>query len=139
MSKGTPVTDLRRHFESKIVSKAGGHWLLSCNRNSKGYAVISTGGGVKKYAHRVAYELYVGPIPEGLVIDHECEIRWCCNPEHLRPMTNAGNIRRAYKQCKRGHDLNDPEVAYINRSGRRICRPCQNIRNAARFRSRVSG
>lgn len=139
MSKGTPVTDLRQHFESKVVSKAGDHWLLSCNRNNKGYAVISVGGGVKKYAHRVAYELYVGPIPEGLVIDHECEIKWCCNPEHLRPMTNAGNIRRAYKQCKRGHDLNDPEVAYINRSGRRICRPCQNIRNARRFHPWQSG
>lgn len=139
MTKGKPVTDLRRHFDSKIVSKAGGHWLLGVTRTDKGYSVISVGGGKKDYAHRVAYELYVGPIPDGLVIDHVCEIKWCCNPEHLRPMTNAGNIRRAYKQCKRGHDLNDPEVAYVNRSGRRICRPCQNIRNADRFHPRMSG
>lgn len=55
-------------------------------------------------AHRVAYELYVGPIPDGLEIDHLCRNRACVNPAHLEPVTRAENIRRAMLR------LDDPEI-----------------------------
>jgi hypothetical protein len=45
-------------------------------------------------AHRFAYELLVGPIPEGLVIDHLCRNRRCVNPAHLEPVTAEENWRR---------------------------------------------
>lgn len=48
-------------------------------------------------AHRVAYKLLVGPIPEGLVLDHLCENRGCVNPAHLEPVTNRENLRRHYE------------------------------------------
>ena len=46
-------------------------------------------------AHRAAYALDVGPIPEGLTIDHLCRVRHCVRPDHLEPVTQAENTRRA--------------------------------------------
>jgi len=45
-------------------------------------------------AHRFAYELLVGPIPEGMDLDHVCGVRLCVWPEHLEPVTHAENLRR---------------------------------------------
>jgi hypothetical protein len=46
-------------------------------------------------AHRAYYEYFVGPVPEGLELDHLCENRWCVNPGHLEPVTHTENIRRS--------------------------------------------
>jgi hypothetical protein len=75
--------------------------------NLNGYYRVTLSGGARVYAHRRAYERVHGPIPEGLVLDHLCRNRWCCNPEHLQPVSNMENIlrgesppaRNARKQC----------------------------------------
>lgn len=46
-------------------------------------------------AHRLIYTLLVGPIPEGLDLDHLCRVRHCVNPDHLEPVTRAENLRRS--------------------------------------------
>ena len=46
------------------------------------------------YAHRWAWEQAKGPIPKGLVVDHLCRVRWCCNPDHMELVTNRENILR---------------------------------------------
>lgn len=79
-------------------------------------------------AHRFAYEHFVGPIPEGLVIDHLCRNPVCVNPAHLEPVTQAENILRGEwaqgDSCKRGHDY--AEHGYIRPTGARDCRACRH-------------
>jgi len=52
------------------------------------------GSGPMLRVHRVVWELLVGPIPEGLELDHLCRVRICCNPDHLEPVTHRENLRR---------------------------------------------
>lgn len=59
-------------------------------------------------AHRFAYELEVGPIPDGLTIDHLCRNRVCVNPSHMEPVTLAENIRRAWAARKRAAQQTNP-------------------------------
>ena len=65
-------------------------WLWPGVRNSDGYGQIRLNGRTQ-YAHRVAYELHVRPIPDGLMLDHICYQRACFNPTHLEPVTRAEN------------------------------------------------
>src|SRR5690606_3222267 len=65
-------------------------WIWTASRNHKGYGQIKRDGRPAK-AHRVVYELYEGPIPAGMQLDHICHERACVNPEHLRPVTNKAN------------------------------------------------
>lgn len=59
----------------------------------KGYGHLNIGGRLVM-AHRFAYELLVGPIPEGLVLDHLCREQYCVNPAHLEPVTQRTNVHR---------------------------------------------
>jgi hypothetical protein len=99
------------------------------------YGSINEGGkGNQLYAHRVAYELFIGPIPPGLHIDHLCRNTWCVNPSHLEPVTKAENNKRKRKnQCKGGH----PYVtgSYRLWRGKRICRVCER-RNQIAYEQR---
>lgn len=104
-----------------------GHWLIDSHLTRDGYARIWV-DGKRRRAHRVAYELLVGPIPDGLQIDHLCKVRNCVNPEHLEPVTQAENLRRSEAwagvnsrktHCPRGHSY-----SHTDSTGRRICREC---------------
>lgn len=83
----------------------------------------------RSLAHRWAYERWVGPIPEGLQVDHTCRQPLCVRPEHLEPVTAAENMRRARQAvCDKGlHDLTDPANRRgPDRRGReRGCKPCR--------------
>lgn len=86
-------------------------------------------------AHRISYELHVGPIPEGLTIDHLCGNPSCVRPDHLEPVTMAENIRRGKgankSHCTNGHEYTT-ENTYIMPSGFRDCRQCIYDRSRAR-------
>lgn len=65
--------------------------------NNEGYSKIKRtrdGKAVYLFAHRLRYEAVNGPIPVGLVPDHLCRNRWCCNPSHVEPVSAAENVRR---------------------------------------------
>lgn len=69
-------------------------WVWTAARHGKGYGMFSVDRKRKVRAHRFAYEMMVGPIPEGLDLDHLCRNRACVNPEHLEPVTRSVNLKR---------------------------------------------
>lgn len=76
-------------------------WLMG--RHARGYGRVRLPGVGVAPTHRVAYLLAVGPIPDGLAIDHLCGTPPCCNPAHLEAVTQAENNRRAFaRQRARG-------------------------------------
>jgi hypothetical protein len=75
-------------------------WLWTGTIANNGYGHIYREGGPLMTAHRLSYEVHVGPIPDGLTIDHLCRVRHCVNPDHLEPVTVAENNRRGREARK---------------------------------------
>lgn len=120
------------------VDKDGpnGCWLWTGAKFSNGYGCITLDRDEEGWhhtttPHRFAYELVVGPVPEGLVLDHLCRNKGCCNPAHVEPVTQKVNVHRAggapKTHCKRGHEWT-PENTRITRNGTRNCRACAAFR-----------
>ena len=85
---------LEERFLAKVDKSAGakGCWPWTGMKAKRGYGRINDGTGKKLSAHRVAWILANGPIPDRLWILHKCDNPPCCNPRHLRPGTHADNM-----------------------------------------------
>lgn len=134
-----PRTSLIARFEAKI-QKTDTCWIWIGARAPNGYGQIVVSGPRRVLlAHRLSYQTYVGPIPDGLVIDHLCRVRACVRPDHLEPVTVGENsargmhphqIARRAGRCTKGHALT-PENSYLTKDRRRICKICAKARTAA--------
>jgi hypothetical protein len=85
---------VEKHDEDCPCCKGCWHWTAYCDRAGYGQYFVKTGTSQQK-AHRVSYIALVGPIPDGLQIDHLCRVKGCVNPAHLEPVTNQENVIRA--------------------------------------------
>lgn len=141
-----PVNPAAKIKANTTVASNGCHiWTRAKNNRGYGHTAIN---GRRVYVHRLAFELAVGPIPEGMEIDHVCHTqdqscpggiaclhRACCNPEHLEPVTSAENSRRAGSRlahCSQGHEYT-AENTVIHKKGQRSARECRTC-NSARGR-----
>ena len=133
---------LKDRFDAKWVAVESGCWEWQACVANTGYGQIRVDGKTVT-AHRIAYELYVDPIPSGLQIDHLCRNRRCVNPAHLEAVTQRVNLLRGDSfsakhavatECPQGHPY-DEENTYVDPNGGRACRTCRN-EASARYKAR---
>jgi hypothetical protein len=118
--------------------------------NSNGYGEVSVNHRMRM-AHRVAYELLRGPIPDGWELHHLCENKACVNVDHLVAVTRAlhewitwalhycqASPAPETRHCPQGHVLDRANVYVRSRRGGRVCRTC-NLQSKARDRARRRG
>lgn len=87
------VTDFMEFAWTKIEISETDCWeWQGALTNGYGHLYLKNFGN--NYAHRLVYEHLIGPIPDGLQLDHLCRNTCCCNPEHLEPVTQKENLRR---------------------------------------------
>jgi hypothetical protein len=133
-----PVLD---RLMARVTVDENGCWLYTGVIQHHGYGRIGAAGRMV-YTHRVTFEHHVGPIPEGLQLDHRCRVRACCNPAHLEAVTCQENLRRgatlnaanaAKTHCLNGHPFDEANT-YVDPKGHRVCRACRRARWRARQR-----
>lgn len=136
----TPRPNLSERFWVKVNKDAPisavrpdlGHcWLWTASLDGKGYGKIGVKGKLLQ-AHRLSYEMVLGAIPDGLVLDHLCRIRHCVNPGHLEPVTQRVNLLRGQTltakevqvtHCPQDHPYDEANTYQYGNN--RKCRACR--------------
>lgn len=131
-------------FWSK-VEKSDGCWTWIAGCDPQGYGTFGLDGKVQK-AHRVSYQLAIGPIPAGAHVLHSCDNPPCVRPDHLRAGTRSDNMRDKVARgrdwnvkktrCKHGHSFSELNT-YVTPDGRRNCRACRLAARRA-YRARLA-
>jgi len=132
-----PPTELvlPARLASKIEHADSGCWLWIGQIDSEGYGRLS-----HSRAHRLVFAELVGPIPDGLELDHLCRVRNCVNPMHLEPVDHRTNVLRgagtaarhaAARACPQGHPYDEANTGRNSRGWRR-CLACHREKSRAR-------
>jgi hypothetical protein len=145
---------LPERFWSRVAAEPNsGCWLWVGAIANTGYGTYAVSGPPPSYkttvlAHRHIYLTLVGPIPDGLQLDHLCRTRCCVNPAHLEPVTQAENIRRGESpsgrharvtHCPFGHAYEGKNIMVVRKKDgttNRRCAACHYRRHNARRRVR---
>jgi hypothetical protein len=127
------------------VDASGDCWEWTGSHTSRGYGQIWTGARTE-VSHRVVWEMLVGPIPDGLQIDHLCRNRSCVNPDHLEPVEPRENYLRGFgpaarharqTHCGWGHEFTDDNTFWYR--GSRLCRACNRDKQRLRKQGKLRG
>jgi len=126
------LTQFERFDNFVSPEPMSGCWLWTGYCDEKGYAIFRVGPEGTCRGHRFSFERFIGPIPEGLVVDHLCRVRCCVNPAHLEPVTDEENQRRGHhgvlyvpkSHCPRGHPLAGDNL-YEPYPHVRACKTCR--------------
>lgn len=132
-----PIDPVFRLLSRVEINPDTGCWEWPGTRGKAGYGKIKAYGRMVA-VHRFAYLSLVGPVPDGLHLDHLCRVRHCCNPDHLEPVTPLENSRRgisganqsAKTHCPQGHPYSG-ENLLLTRQGWRCCRTCARSQQRA--------
>lgn len=139
---------------AKVQKQEGGCWIWTGFITPQGYGACGYRGKRNTLAHRAIYLELVGPIPDGLTLDHLCHTRdlaclggvscphrRCVNPEHMEPVSNAENNSRGVfarkTHCPRGHPYSGPNLNYT-KHGSRICRTCANMKSLEQHKRKMA-
>ncbi len=138
---GTPPRIIYDEIECPNKELEGPCHIFRGHKSQNGYGSVRLNGKMVP-VHRYCWEVKFGPIPEGLVVDHRCRSRACCNPNHLRIVTCKINalensvgisaINAAKTHCPRGHQFDDGSLKIYRYGPRRVCMVCDKIRNKRR-------
>lgn len=120
-------------------------WKGTLNPNNKNARGLISYNGKIQLAHRVSYQLYVGKIPEGLLVCHTCDNGLCVNPSHLFLGTQRDNMQDASRKkrihnqtkdkCKYGHPFSE-ENTKVSPSGYRRCMICERENKTVKIKIR---
>jgi HNH endonuclease len=116
-------------------------WIWLGYKDEDGYGRTNSSQLGSRRAHRAAYLNLVGPVPDGLELDHLCHNRACCNPDHLRPVTHLENVQAdgslcvtqhsLKTHCKNGHPFTPENTIHVparpTHCAQRACRECRKV------------
>lgn len=132
-------------FHGKYVVAPNGCWIWISSVNAKNYGQLYVRGRLV-FAHRFSYELHVGPISDGLEIDHLCRVTLCVNWRHLEQVTARENTLRGFSPsaiaarkaaCVNGHEYTAASTYFYGPYGAcRRCRTCDSARHRAAYKPR---
>lgn len=134
-------TDEQGRFWSR-VDRSNGCWVWTGSKSADGYGRFYS-GGILLFAHRISAVLGGLGLTGGLVIDHLCRNRACCNPGHLEPVTHRENTLRGegitarhakQTHCSKGHPLEGENL--YSYDGGRSCRTCR-LKASDRYRDKI--
>jgi hypothetical protein len=139
--------DLMERWWLRVEEQPDGCWIWTGAKWARGYGRFTMPGDQRRVAaHRFGYEQLVGPIPDGLELDHLCRVHSCVNPSHLEPVTHAENSRRGIAaalsgvrersktHCPRGHAYDAENTYWRADWAGRNCRACGR-ENARRYKA----